>query len=48
MDGWMILLLVAIALIALWRWKRTYSSARINREEEIRKKLEELRKKRDE
>lgn len=48
MNRWMIILLLAAVLVALWRLRRTYSGIKPDREQEIREKLEELRKKRDE
>lgn len=49
MDPILIMLFIAILLIALLRLRMTYRRSRkMNREEEIRAKLAELRKRRDE
>lgn len=48
MDPIFIAALAALVLIAVWRIRKTYRSSRDGEAEAISRKLEELRKKRDE
>lgn len=46
-DPIVIGILAIIVLLAVWRFRRTYRDARQDREAEIARKLEALRRKRD-
>lgn len=48
MDPWMLILLAIVVLIAGWRIKKIRSTIKKDRKEEIRLKLEQLRKQREE
>jgi len=48
LDPVILAVLVLIAVLALWRLRRTYGQTREDRGTRIQSKLEELRKKRDE